>query len=323
MKLNRFALYAWGALGYNILVILWGTFVRATGSGAGCGKHWPACNGQVIPWSAQTETLIEFTHRVTSGLALIAIIALFIGAYRVYPKGHLVRLGAGLSLLFIITEALFGAALVLFELVGNDDSTPRAVMVAIHLINTFFLIGSLTLTAWWASGGVAWQWRGQGWLAWALSAGFLALMLLGASGAVIALGDTLFPASSLAEGLQQKFSPTAHFLIQLRPYHPLIAIGVGIYLITMAGIFNKSRPTPTTKLTARMLTVLYLVQFIVGAFNVILLAPVWMQLVHLLLSDMILVIWTLFTANVLGQNSPYLKATPVLENTPTPKQAYF
>jgi len=308
MKLNRFAWFVWGVLGYNILVILWGALVRATGSGAGCGSHWPTCNGELLPLAPQSATLIEFTHRITSGLALLAVFALLIWAYRRYPKGHIVRFGAQISTAFIIIEALLGAGLVLFELVADNTSTARGVVVGIHLINTFLLLGCLTLTAWWASGGKAVQLSGQGWLGAALMAGFIGLLVLGASGAIIALGDTLFPASSLAEGLKQKSSPTAHFFVQLRPYHPLIAIILGLYLISIAGIFNAVRPSPTTRYIAKIVTVLYLVQLGAGAFNVVLLAPIWMQLLHLLLSDLILVAWTLFMAEALAKDSSHLRA---------------
>ena len=55
--------FAWFTVFYNVLVILWGALVRASGSGAGCGNHWPLCNGQVIPVSPGWHTVIEFTHR--------------------------------------------------------------------------------------------------------------------------------------------------------------------------------------------------------------------------------------------------------------------
>jgi heme A synthase len=144
MQLTRFAKYAWGVLAYNILVILWGAYVRATGSGAGCGSHWPLCNGEVIPRAEQVETLIEFAHRLTSGLSLLLVVGLLVWAFRSYPKGHLVRLGAGLSMFFIITEALVGAGLVLFEWVAQDVSSGRVISMAVHLVNTFLLLASLT-----------------------------------------------------------------------------------------------------------------------------------------------------------------------------------
>ncbi|MBV9958983.1 MAG: COX15/CtaA family protein, partial [Acidobacteria bacterium] len=148
MKLNRFAAYAWGVVGYNLLVIVWGAYVRASGAGAGCGSHWPLCNGEVIPHSKGIETLIELTHRLTSGLSLLLIVGLAVWAFRAFQKGHPVRRGAVLSLLFILTEALIGAVLVRRELVAGNASLSRAVVMSIHLINTFTLLAFLALTAW-------------------------------------------------------------------------------------------------------------------------------------------------------------------------------
>ncbi len=306
MKLKPFAIYAWFVLAYNILVVLWGDFVRATGSGAGCGRHWPSCQGEAIPETVvQTNTFVEFTHRLSSGLALILVMVLLVWAFRAYPKGHTVRLGVSLSMLFIIIEALVGAGLVLFGWVANDTSPARAIVVSIHLTNTFILLGTLTLTAWWASGGKPIQLKGQGWLGWALGFGLFCLLILGISGAMTALSDTLFPASSLVEGLQQKYSPTAHFLVRLRIFHPLIAISVGLYFVLIAGIFNAQRPTAATRRFAKIVTVIYLLQLAVGTLNVALLTPIWIQQIHLLLADLILIAWVLFVATAFAQTEPH------------------
>src|SRR5689334_1454626 len=149
MKLNRFAIYAWGVLALNLLVILWGAYVRATGSGAGCGAHWPLCNGEVIPRAPQAEMLVEFTHRLSSGVALLTVAGLLVWALRIYPRGHVARRGAQLAMLFMVSEALVGAGLVLFKLVADNDSLYRAVAIVVHLANTFLLLASITLTAWW------------------------------------------------------------------------------------------------------------------------------------------------------------------------------
>src|SRR5688572_19392438 len=116
MPFRRFAIIT---LGYNLLVIVWGAYVRASGSGAGCGKHWPLCNGVVVPESASTATMIEYAHRITSGLALVLVVVLAIWAFRVAPRGDRLRKAAVVSLVFIVTEALVGAGLVLLELVGE------------------------------------------------------------------------------------------------------------------------------------------------------------------------------------------------------------
>ena len=147
------ARFAWALLGYEILVVAWGAYVRATGSGAGCGRHWPTCNGEILPRAPRIETLIEMSHRLSSGGALIGTLVLFVWAVRVYPRGHRVRRGAGVTTLLMVAEALIGAALVLFELVAHDASMKRALSISLHLINTFLLLASTATTAWWASGG--------------------------------------------------------------------------------------------------------------------------------------------------------------------------
>jgi heme A synthase len=301
MQSNKFASFSWIVLAYNIFVILFGAFVRATGSGAGCGSHWPLCNGVVIPKNVQIETIIEFSHRLTSGAALLLVVILFIWAFRLYPKGSNVRLGASLSLFFIITEALVGAGLVLFEWVAQDTSVGRAISIVIHLINTFVLLAVLTLTAHWASGGAPLQLRGAGINLWLLLIGLAGTLLMGASGALAALGDTLFPVNSLAEGIQQEFSTTAHYLVRLRLLHPSIAVLVGLYLIAAAGLIRVKAESQRVKTYSRWLTIFVLVQLAAGLVNVLLLAPVWMQIVHLFLADLVWIFLILFSSEVLAK----------------------
>ena len=133
-------------LAWNVAVILWGAYVRATGSGAGCGAHWPLCNGEVVPRAPDTATLIEFSHRVTSGLALVLVFVLAVWIWRTMAAGHPARRAAIASLVFIVIEALLGAGLVLFRLVANDESLARAMVMPLHLANTMVLLLCLTLT---------------------------------------------------------------------------------------------------------------------------------------------------------------------------------
>ncbi len=313
MKLNRFARFAWAVLAYNVLVVLWGAYVRATGSGAGCGQHWPLCDGVVIPQFAQVARIIEFSHRASSGLVLVLAVTLIAWAWRAYPKGHAVRLGAVLAGVFTVTEALLGAGLVLFGLVAQNQSMERAVSVAMHLANTFLLLAALTLTALWASGGRRVRLRGQGWAPWALGLGLLAALFLGMSGAITALGDTLFPAGSLAAGVRQDFLPTAHFLVRLRIYHPIFAVGIAAYLLLIGNLLLAARPDPLARREYRVLATLLVIQLLAGAVNVSLLAPVWMQMLHLLLADLVWIALVLFSASVLAENMPEsLTAEPAL-----------
>ena len=304
MRINRFGKFAWFVLGYTLLVILWGAYVRATGSGAGCGSHWPLCNGEVIPYQPQIETIIEFTHRLMSGLALILVVVLFIWGFRAYSKGHPVRLGVLFSLFFIITEALVGAGLVLLELVADDASVGRAISIVVHLLNTFLLLAALTITVYWASGGRAVRFH-RGLNLWLIGIGLVATMVVGASGALAALGDTLFPVQSLAEGIRQDFSPTAHFLVRLRILHPTISIMVGIYLILSTGAINLRTKDVALHRMARLLTLLVTLQLGAGFLNVLLLAPIWMQIFHLLLADLVWIALVLLAAiNFAVQGEP-------------------
>lgn len=305
---RRYVLYSWVVLVYNVGVILWGAYVRATSSGAGCGNHWPLCNGVVIPRTLRIETMVEFTHRLTSGLALVFIFGLLVWTLRAFPRGHRLRLGAGLSTFFIITEALVGAGLVKFEWVAQDASIGRVITIAIHLINTFLLLACLSLTSWWASGGEIASIRQRGLLAWGLGIGMAGVLILGISGAITALGDTLFPAGSLVEGFRQDFSPTSHFLIQLRIWHPLIAIVTGLYLVFLAVVLGMIYPGRWVKVTSSCLVALFLLQLVAGIANIYLLVPVWMQMIHLFLADAIWITFVLLAGSSLAAHSDQVVA---------------
>ena len=298
-SLSRLAIFAWGVLAYNIAVILWGAYVRASGSGAGCGEHWPLCNGVVLPRDPSVATLIEFSHRITSGLALVAVVVLLVWVRRACPPGHPARRGAGWTVFFMLTEAAVGAGLVLFQLVADNATMARAMFMAVHLLNTFVLLGWLTLTAWWLSGGERVALHGRTGPVFALSLAAFGLLLVGASGAVAALGNTLYPDASLAEGLAADLSATSHFLIRLRILHPTFAVLTAAGLLFGASRLVRKAGEPAGRL-ARAVAVLAASQLALGALNVILLAPVWMQMVHLLVADLLWIAFVLLGANLLA-----------------------
>ncbi len=290
MPSERLPRFAWSVLGLNILVILWGAYVRATGAGAGCGSHWPMCNGEIVPREPRLETLVEFTHRLTSGLALLAVAALLIWVWRRFPAGDPARHAAVAAMIFMLGEAAVGAALVLFGLVADNATAGRAWVVGFHLVNTLFLLAALALTARLVEPGprptaAALRQREL----WPYYLGLAGLALVGASGAVSALGDTLFPSRDLPSALVHDFSPGAHFLIRLRVFHPLLAVGVGLYLLFFVRPRPESRPGPAERRWSGMVALLVFLQFAAGTLNVVLLAPVWLQLGHLLLADLLLV----------------------------------
>ena len=281
---RRLSQFAWLVLGFTVLVILWGAFVRATGSGAGCGNHWPLCNGEILPLSPKIETLVEFGHRLSSGVDLFLVIALAYGIFRKYERGHPVRTSAAFAVFFIITEALIGAGLVLLKLVAENDSIMRGYSTSLHLVNTFFLLASLTITAKWI--GAEFE-RRRAINGRELALGIFAVTLLGISGAITALGDTLFPADSLIEGISEDFSAGAHIFLRLRLLHPLLAVLISSYLLWFAGkIKSETNDLVLTRLSSG-LSISVVIQLAAGVLNVFLLAPVWLQIVHLLLADLL------------------------------------
>jgi len=295
---QRAARFGWFVLGYVVLVILWGAFVRASSSGDGCGSHWPLCDGSLLPsFEGSTKKIVEFSHRVSSGLVFPLVVALGIIVLRQFGKGSAARKAALGSLFFTITEGAVGALLVVFELVAENASIGRGVWMSVHLINTFLLLACLTTTVVFLSGRTlqtfgerisgSIQLRGQGSTVWALGAAIVGMLLLGASGAVAALGDTLFPSTSLKDALYQDFSPTAHVLIRLRMWHPMIAISVGLFLIFATGLVAHLRPAPRVRKLANFIIGVYFAQLALGLLNVVLLAPIWMQIVHLFVADVL------------------------------------
>ena len=310
---GRFARATWGLVAFLLAVVVWGAFVRATGSGAGCGAHWPVCNGQVLPRAPALETVIEFSHRVSSGLVTLAVLAWAVWGFLAFPRGHWVRRGAVLGVLAILVEAAIGAALVLFRLTGKDDSLTRAGVMGFHLVNTFFLLAVVALTGAWAGGLSRLRPRDQGAVAVLVPAALLGLVVLGVSGGVAALGDTLFPATSLAEGFRQDVSGGAHVLLRLRVLHPLLAVAVGTLLLVTAAVCGLLRPGRSVRRTAVVLAGLVVLQLIAGMVNLVLLAPVWMQLVHLLLADAVWLATVLLGAAALAEDAPRLSVPGLIE----------
>jgi cytochrome c oxidase assembly protein subunit 15 len=294
-----FPAYARSVLGVNLLVILWGAFVRASGSGAGCGQHWPLCNGAAIPQSPGTATLIEYGHRASSGLALVLVAGLWWWSRREFAPGDRARRAAAISLAFIITEALIGAGLVLLGLVGKDDSPARPPYLAVHLLNTFLLLGSLALTVFWSGNRAPLRSPGRGAAPWLLLVALLAVLVVGVTGAITALGDTLFPSASLAEGFRADTTPTSHFLIRLRVLHPVMALLAGVYLSSMGWLLARVRPASTLHPWSRVLGALVLVQLGLGLTNLLLLAPTVLQIAHLLVADLLWMTLIVFSATAL------------------------
>ncbi len=302
---RSFTRFVAAVVAYDVLVILFGAWVRITGSGAGCGDHWPTCHGQLLPRAPSVATVIEFTHRVTSSLSLVLAVILVVWARRIFPSGHTVRRAAWGALIFVSAEAALGALLVLRGLVAVDASVERAVVVGLHLVNTYGLLGCCAL-CWLASSGMAlgseaWPRRLRSHIL-----GVVALLLLiGATGAVTALGDTLFPIPPASSGgllahVSEGLSSGQHFLVRLRVLHPVVAVVGGALLLVLAVRVRRSS-RPTVALASDLVFALVFAQWALGAANIWLGAPGWMQLAHLALADLLWMTFVVLAAELRGE----------------------
>ncbi len=294
------ARFAWSVVAYNIAVILWGAYVRASGSGAGCGQHWPLCNGEVIPRAPSLQMLIELSHRVTSGFALVAVVALLVWTRRAHGPGHPARRAAGWVVGLMLVEAAVGAGLVLFELVADNASMARAMFMAAHLTNTLLLLAALTLTAHWLSGGAPIRLAGRRGPVAQLGLLLGGVLVVSMSGAVAALGDTLFPAGSLSQALTQDLSASSHVLLRLRLLHPVLATVAGALVLMLAPRIPAAADLGAARRFGGIAAGLAALQLALGLTNVLLLAPVWMQLLHLLVADLLWMSLVLLAATTLA-----------------------
>jgi len=291
--------FAWGVLAYSIAVILWGTLVRATGSGAGCGDHWPLCNGTVMQHAPRVDTMIEFTHRISSGLSAFAVLGLLLWTFAGTVRGHLARTAAVAALVFILIEAALGAFLVKLGLTAQSQSPLRAPYLALHLTNTLLLLAALTLTAHMLS-------RRQGYMRESVRlvapfgavAAVVVVMIVGVTGSLAALGDTLFPASSLGDALAQDFSSTSGWLVRWRWTHPTVAFVASVFLIWLLVRAAQRTAHWDNRGLSALVLLLLAAQYALGVLDVMLLAPVWLQVVHLLGADVLWAALVVLTARL-------------------------
>jgi heme a synthase len=307
-----FPCFAWSILAFNLSVILWGAVVRATGSGAGCGENWPLCQGHVIPHAAQIATLIEFAHRATSGVVVVLVLGLVFFAFRRFRSGHPVRQYAAAAVLFTLMEGLLGAALVLLGKIGSNPSVTEGLILSLHLVNTFLLLASLALSAKSASAtitnhGNSMETRGlspraAGHFLWHLAA-LLGTLTVAVTGTMAALADTRFKATSLARALRWDFSGSSEALLRLRIIHPFMSIAVGVLFVMLT--LRAVRPGSSARATrlAKCLLALVLFQFAVGLSNVLLLTPLWIQILHLLTADLMWITLVLLWAEICGHGA--------------------
>ncbi len=279
---RRFRLFAWGVLCVNLAVICWGAYVRSSGSGAGCGDHWPMCKGAA---GAGEHEIIELLHRLTTGTAAVLVGLLVVQAFRQFERGSPVRKAAVAAAVFYVLEALIGAAIVKLGLVAYDPSLGHAIAMAIHLVNTLLLLASLALMAWFADAPATIRFPDCGALGWLLAATIGAVLLLAMTGAIAALADLIYPATSLRVGLQRDFSSGASALLRLRMVHPALAVVVSLLVAATCWTAGDGAGGPHTPRLARVLGSLFLLQIAVGLLNLALAAPTLLQMLHLIVGD--------------------------------------
>jgi len=276
-RVRRFA-YAFVA--YLVFVILWGAFVRVSFSGDGCGDHWPLCRGTVVP-TGDHHTFIELFHRVTSALCGPFALGLAVFVFRAFPKGHPARRLVVLTVVLVLSEGLFGALLVKLRRVAYDTSIERAYLMSLHLCNTFALLLAAVGVA---EADIPRPVRTSPRHRLEMLVAFSLLMIVGTTGAVTALGDTLFPRQTLSAGLVSDFDPSAHPFLQLRAFHPLFALVTAAFLLAIAGRRWASGDASVVG-PSRVLALFVVAQVVFGFANMLLGAPAAMQIGHLALAD--------------------------------------
>ena len=309
-KLDKFAKFAWLVLAWNIVVILWGVFLRASKSGDGCGQHWLTCEGEVIPSAPALKTVIEFSHRITSSLDGLLLIALLVWAFVIWKRRRsdstkkVLKMAAG-SFVFVVIEGLLGAGLVLTGNTAETLTPERPFWMAGHLVNTLILLTFLTLTARYASGGKPLNFYVERKYLAAIVIGFAAILLVGITGSIAALSHMIFPSGTIAEGIEKDFSPTSNILLRLRLLHPITAILTSVFLIFLTGWLTKE--SGKERLVVRwsnVLSIMVLVQIAFGSLTLLTLAPIAMQLGHLLFVDVIWISYAMFAASFLSSEKP-------------------
>jgi heme A synthase len=262
----------------SILSILAGAFVRATGSGDGCGSTWPTCKGKIIPQLSDPSEVIEFSHRSISGILLIVTLIIFIKS-RNMSKGTIVRKTVNFLTFFVVFEAAIGAVIVLYEWVGLNSSLPRIIAVPIHLVNTFGLLACYAvlykvLLNNFKNIKQLWDRR-------FVFVAFL-FLLSGATGSITALADVLFPSASFYEGLMEDFDRTSELLTRLRILHPIVATGLSVALIIESRKIQKDY-----KIDVKFLQLLVIVAVTLGVLNVLSNIVLLLSIFHLAIADLL------------------------------------
>ena len=225
---------------------------------------------------------MEFTHRLTSGLALLAVVGLTLWSRHRFPPRHRARYWVALALLFMVIESLLGAMLVIFRLVDLNVSLARALIQPVHLTNTYLLMGSLAFAAWWSGPRRSLPGAVHRRPPRLVVAALVGVVVLSAFGTAASLASTVFPSESFFDGVRSDFARDAHYLIKLRLGHPIAALAVGGYLFWLGRRLGQERPR--TRFHCHVVIGIFATQVGVGVLDAVLLAPIGLQMAHLLLA---------------------------------------
>jgi protoheme IX farnesyltransferase len=313
MTAKNFSKFAWFLLIYNLAAVALGVYVRASKSGDGCGNNWPLCDGTSIPQYGAMSKIIEASHRISTSLVGLFAIYMLVWAFKAFPKRHLVRKAAVATMAFTLIEGIVGAALVKFQLVVNNPSGFRLVVMGFHVTSTFMLLGSISMAALAASNIRQLRFKGQSGVGWILGMAAFGLILLAISGAVSALGHQLRPTDNV---LSAAMDPKTFWMVRLQPLHPLIAVSIGLYLALAAGLIQHLRPDESVKKALRWMIGIYCGQLALGALNIWMKAPIAMQMAHLVLADINWISWVAVTMFALGEGIERVETRPAPESAP-------
>ena len=280
---SGFSTFSWLVLIYNLLVVGFGVFLRAAGLGDGCGENWPLCTGEKNPAKGSFATLIESTHRISTTLVGLFAIIMVVWAVRYFTKGHPVKKLAIGFLVMTLFEGLVGRHLVVKGLVTDKDTVERAMWMMAHVLSIFLLLGCNVGAALATSGIRPIQLRNQGVVGWLLGFGFVGTFLLGISGAISAFGHQVRPD---VEGLSERLQAGAFWASKLAVAHPIGSASIGLFIFLMCGLIQHLRPDPFVKNACRTVIALLAVQMAIGLLNIFLSAPIFMQMIHLVVADL-------------------------------------
>lgn len=274
----RLLFYTKLGLVLSVLSILAGAFVRATGSGDGCGATWPTCKGRIIPSLSDTSEIIEFSHRGISGILLIVTLYIFVNS-RKLEKGSIARRAANYLTFFVLFEALIGAVIVIFEWVGLNSSLPRIVAVPIHLVNTFGLLASYVILF-----KILENKMDSIKNLWDRNFIIISILFLltGATGSITALADVLYPSASFIEGFLDDFDRTSEVLTRLRIFHPIVSTILSIALYIESKQLQKRFDINTNFLKFLIFSAVFL-----GVANVLSNIVLFLSIFHLALADLL------------------------------------